>query len=164
MHRIYIEDNSKSSREMQCRLNPNMKEMVKKEIIKWLDADIIYLISDSQWVSPTQIVPKKAVLTVIKNEKGEELQTRITTGWKVCIDYRKLNAVTKKDYFPLSFIDQILEKLAGQKYFCFLDRFSRYNQIAIFLEDQENFFFTCPFGTHAFKCMPFGLCNAPATF
>ena len=98
------------------------------------------------------------------NEKGEEIQTRLPKKWRVCIDYRKLNAATKEDHFPLPFIDQILDRLAGQTYFCFLDGYSGYNQIAIHPDDQEKTTFTCPFVTFAFRRMPFGLCNAPATF
>ena len=82
----------------------------------------------------------------------------------VCIDYRRLNAATKKDHFPLPFIDQMLERLAGHKYYCFLDGYSGYNQIPVAPEDQEKTTFTCPFGTYAYARMPFGLCNAPATF
>ncbi|CAA7401842.1 unnamed protein product [Spirodela intermedia] len=139
-------------------------EIVKKEILKWLAADIIYPISDSKWVSPTQVVPKKIGITIIKNENGDEIQTRLTIGWRVCIDYRKLNSITRKDHFPLSFTNQILEKLAGKNFFCFLDGYSGYNQIYINPLDQGKTTFTCPFGTFAFKRMPFGLCNAPATF
>ena len=98
------------------------------------------------------------------NEKGEEIQTRLPRKWRVCIDYRKLNSATKKDHFPLPFIDQILNRLAGSNYFCFLDRYSGYNQIAVHPDDQEKTTFTCPFGTFTFRRMPFGLCNAPATF
>ena len=83
---------------------------------------------------------------------------------RVCIDYQKLNAATKNDHFPLPFIDQILEKLSGQGFYCFLDGYSGYNQLAIHLDDQEKTTFTCPFGTYAFQRMPFGLCNAPVTF
>jgi len=90
-----------------------MKEVVQKEVVKLLDAGIIYPIFDSQWVSPVQVVPKKSGITVIKNNEGELIPTRQTTAWRVCIDYRKLNSVTRKDHFPLPFIDQILEKLAG---------------------------------------------------
>ncbi|XP_057500991.1 uncharacterized protein LOC130785012 [Actinidia eriantha] len=164
MHRIHLEESSKPSREMQRRLNPNMKEVVKKEVIKLLDAGIIYPISDSKWVNPTQVVPKKSGITVVENESGELVPQRFTTGWRVCIDYRKLNASTRKDHFPLPFIDQILERLAGQSYYCFLDGYSRYNQVPVFPEDQEKTTFTCPFGTFAYRRMPFGLCNAPATF
>lgn len=88
----------------------------------------------------------------------------VPTGWRVCIDYRKLNAVTRKDHFPLPFLDPILERIAGHEYYCFLDGYSGYNQIEIAPEDQEKTTFTCPFGTFAYRWMPFGLCNAPATF
>ena len=86
------------------------------------------------------------------------------TGWRVCIDYRKLNTATRKDHFPLPFIDQMLDMLAGHPHFCFLDGYSGYNQIAIAPEDQEKTTSTCPYGTFAFRRMPFRLCNAPATF
>ena len=164
MHQIIMDEGAKPSRESQRRLNPHMKEVVKKEVVKLLDAGIIYPISDSQWVSPTQVVPKKSGLTVEKNEKGESIPMRITTGWRVCIDYRKLNSATRKDHFPLPFIDQILERLAGQQYYCFLDGYSGYNQVAVHPEDQDKTTFTCPYGTFAYRRMPFGLCNAPATF
>jgi hypothetical protein len=141
-----------------------MREVVKKEILKWLDAGIIYPIADSKWVSPIHVVPKKAGFTVELNDQGEQVVTRPSTGWRVCIDYRKLNTATQKDHFPLPFIDQILEKLAGNKYYCFLDGYSGYNQVAVFPDDQEKTTFTSPYGTFAFRRMPFGLCNAPATF
>ncbi|WP_147468530.1 reverse transcriptase family protein, partial [Corallococcus interemptor] len=115
-------------------------------------------------VSPTQVVPKKAGVTVVRNANDELIPTRIPTGWRVCIDYRKLNTVTRKDHFPLPFLDQILERVAGHEYYCFLDGYSGYNQIEIAPEDQEKTTFTCPFGTFAYRRMPFGLCNAPATF
>ncbi|RVW78603.1 Retrovirus-related Pol polyprotein from transposon 297 [Vitis vinifera] len=116
------------------------------------------------WVSPTQVVPKKSGITVVQNEKGEEITTRLTSGWRVCIDYRKLNAVTRKDHFPLPFIDQVLERVSRHPFYCFLDGYSGYFQIEIDLADQEKTTFTCPFGTYAYRRMPFGLCNAPATF
>ncbi|KAM1376181.1 hypothetical protein ACFX2F_037949 [Malus domestica] len=141
-----------------------MMEVVKKEIIKLLDCGVIYPISDSRWVSPVQCVPKKSVVTVVKNAENELVPTRIQTGWRVCIDYRKLNATTRKDHFPLPFIDQMLERLAGHSFYCFLDGYSGYNQIVIAPDDQEKTTFTCPFGTFAYRRMPFGLCNAPATF
>ncbi|CAM8884756.1 unnamed protein product [Rhodiola kirilowii] len=139
-------------------------EIVQKEIQKLLDADVIYPISDSQWVSPVHIVPKKSGITVEEDTEGNMITTRIKNGWRMCIDYRKLNAVTRKDHFPLPFIDQMLDRLAGKPYFCFLDGFSGYNQIPIAPEDQEKTTFTCPFGTFAFRRMSFGLCNAPGTF
>ena len=129
-----------------------------------MNAGFIYAISDSSWVSPVQVVPKKGGMTVIKNEKNELIPTRTVTGWRICIDDRKLNKATRKDHFPLPFIDQMLDRLAGHQYYCFLDGYSGYHQIAIAPEDQEKTTFTCPYGTFAFRRMPFGLCNAPATF
>jgi len=160
---IYLEEDVKPSREMQRKLNPNMKEVVKNEVIKLLDNGIIYPISDSKWVSPTQVVPKKSRVTVITNEKNELIPTRTITGWRMCIDYRKLNSMTRKCNFPLPFMDQILERVAGHEFYCSLDGYSGYNQIKIALENQEKTTFTCPFGTFAYQRMPFGLCNAPAT-
>ncbi|KAL5556375.1 hypothetical protein UlMin_038611 [Ulmus minor] len=164
MHKILLEDNEKGSIEAQRRLNPVMKEVVKKEVIKWLDAGIIYPISDSSWVSPVQCVPKKGGMTVVQNENNELIPTRVVTGWRICMDYRKLNKSTRKDHFPLPFLDQMLDRLAGKHYYCFLDGYSGYNQIAIAPNDQHKTTFTCPYGTFAFRRMPFGLCNAPATF
>nr|GFB59280.1 retrovirus-related Pol polyprotein from transposon 17.6 [Tanacetum cinerariifolium] len=85
-------------------------------------------------------------------------------GWRVCIDYRKLNEATRKDHFPLPFMDQMLERLAGNQYYCFLDGFSGYFQIPIDPKDLEKTTFTCPYGTFAYRRLPFGLCNAPGTF
>ncbi|CAN6679399.1 unnamed protein product [Malus baccata var. baccata] len=118
MHHIFLEEGAKPTREAQCRFNPPMTEVVKKEIIKLLDCGVIYPISDSRWVSPIQCVPKKSGVTVVENAENE-LPMRIQTG---------------------------------------------YNQIVIAPDDQEKTTFTCPFGTFAYRRMPFGLCNAPATF
>ncbi|GKC17717.1 reverse transcriptase domain-containing protein [Tanacetum coccineum] len=103
-------------------------------------------------------------MTVVTNEDNELIPTRLVTGWRVCIDYRKLNDATRKDHFPLPFMDQMLERLAGNEYYCFLDGFSGYFQIPIDLQDQEKTTFTCPYGTFAYRRMPFGLCNARGTF
>ncbi|CAL8089023.1 unnamed protein product [Prunus armeniaca] len=100
-----------------------MKEVVRAEVLKLLDVGIIYATSDSKWVSPIHVVPKKSGITVMKNEENELVPTRLTT-----------------------------------------DGYSGYNQIAIAPEDQEKTTFTCPYGTFAYRRMPFGLCNAPATF
>ena len=80
------------------------------------------------------------------------------------MDYRKLNTATCKNHFPLPFIDQMLERLAGHAYYCFLDGYLGYNQIVIAPEDQEKTTFTCPYGTFAYRKISFGLCNAPAIF
>ncbi|GJX47459.1 reverse transcriptase domain-containing protein [Tanacetum coccineum] len=125
---------------------------------------MIYPISDSPWVSPIHCVPKKVGITVVANEDNELIPTRLVTGWRVCIDYRKLNEATRKDHFPLPFMDQMLERLSGNEFYYFLDRFLGYFQIPIDPQDQEKTTFTCPYGTFAYRGMPFGLCNAPGTF
>eukprot|EP00253_Pinus_taeda_P021920 PITA_21920 len=145
-HHIYIEKDARPVRQPQRRLKPHLKEIVKSELQKLLDVNFIYPISDSKWVSPLVVVPKK-------NGK-----------WRICVDYRELNKATQKDHFPLPFIDQVLDTLAGKKFFSFLDGFSGYNQIQITPEDQDKTTFTCPWGTFAYRVLPFGLCNAPATF
>ena len=134
MHKILLEDNAKTSIQHQRRLNPVMKEVVRKEVLKWLNAGFIYSISDSSWVSPVHVVPKKGGFTVIRNEKNELIPTRTVTGLRVCIDYRKLNTATRKDHFPLPFIDQMLDRLAGHPHFCFLDGYSGYNQLLLHLK------------------------------
>ena len=105
MHKILLEENAKTSIEHQRRLNPVMKEVVLKEVLKWLNAGFIYAISDSPWVSPVHVVPKKGGFIVIRNEKNELIHIRTVTRWRVCIDYRKLNTATRKDHYPLPFID-----------------------------------------------------------
>src|SRR5215469_14577954 len=164
MYRILLEDESKSSIEAQRRLNPKMAEVMKKEVVKLLDAGIIYAILDSKYVSPTHVVPKKGGTTVIKNENDELIATRIVNVWRMVIDFRKLNSLTRKDHFPMPFIDQMLERLCNHSYFCFLDGYSGFFQIPIHPDDQEKTTFTCPYGTFAYRRMPFRLCNAPATF
>ncbi|GJT01154.1 reverse transcriptase domain-containing protein [Tanacetum coccineum] len=119
-----MEDDFKPAVQHQRRVNPKIHEVIKKEVIKLLDAGLIYPISDSPW----------------------------------------LNDATRKDHFPLPFMDQMLERLAGNEYYCFLDGFSGYFQIPIDPQDQEKTTFTCPYGTFAYRRMPFGLCNAPGTF
>ncbi|GJV66381.1 reverse transcriptase domain-containing protein [Tanacetum coccineum] len=108
----------------QRRVNPIIHEVIKKEVLKLLDAGMIYPISDSPWVSPVHYVPKKGGITVVANEENELIPTRLVTGWRVCIDYRKLNEATRKDHFPLPFMDQMIERLAGNEFYCFLDGFS----------------------------------------
>ena len=147
VHHIYIEADTPPVRQPQRRMNPILKDFVKEELQKLLNARFIYPISDSKWVSPLVVVPKK-----------------LTGKLRMCVDFRELNKATLKDYFPLPFIDQVLDTLAGKKYFSFLDGYSGYNQIRIAPEDQDKTTFTCPWGTYAYKVLPFGLCSAPATF
>ena len=125
-HHIFLEEESKAVRQPQRRLNPHIHEVVHIEVLNLLQAGIIYPISNRTWVSPTQVVPKKLGVTTVKNEKGKDVSTRLTTGWRVCIDYRRLNAVTRKDHFPLPFIDQLLERVSRHPFYCFLDGYSGY--------------------------------------
>ncbi|GJR41000.1 reverse transcriptase domain-containing protein [Tanacetum coccineum] len=135
-HKILMEEDYEPTVQHQRRVNPKIHDVIKKEVEKLLDAGLIYPISDSPWVSPVHCVPKKGGMTVVKNDENDLIPTRLVTGWRVCIDYRKLNEATRKDHFPLPFMDQMLERLAGNQFYCFLDGFSD----------------------------AFGLCNAPGTF
>lgn len=119
-----MEENYKPVAQPQRRLNPSMKEVVRKEVVKLLEAEMIYPISDSEWVSPVQVVPKKGGMKVVKNDKNKLIPTRTLTGWRMCIDYRRLNQATTKDHFPLPFMDQMLERLADKNFYCFLDGYS----------------------------------------
>ncbi|GJX93484.1 DNA-directed DNA polymerase [Tanacetum coccineum] len=189
-HKILMEDDYKPVIQPQRRLNPKVQDVVKNEIVKLLDSGLIYPISDSSWVSPIHVVPKKGGMTVVLNDNNQLIPSRTitrwrvcidyrklndatrkdhlgmtvvlndnnqlipsrkVTGWRVCIDYRKLNDATQKDHFPLPFIDQMLERLCGNEYYCFLDGFSGFFQIPIAPEDQEKTTFTCPYGTFAYR-------------
>nr|GEY02223.1 reverse transcriptase domain-containing protein [Tanacetum cinerariifolium] len=135
-HKILMEEDFEPTVQHQRRVNPKIHDVIKNE----------------------------GGFTVVENEENELIPTRLVTGWRVCIDYRKLNEATRKDHFPLPFMDQMLERLAGNEYYCFLDGFSGYFQILIDPKDQEKTTFTCPYGTFAYRRIPFGLCNAPGTF
>nr|GEU80997.1 reverse transcriptase domain-containing protein [Tanacetum cinerariifolium] len=163
-HKIIMEEDFEPAVQHQRRVNLKIYDAIKQEVLKLLDIGLIYPISDSPWVSPVHCVPKKGGFTVVENEDNELIPTHLVTGWRVCIDYRKLNEATRKDHFPLPFMDQMLERLAGNKYYCFLDGFSGYFQIPIYPKDQEKTTFTCPYGTFAYRRMPFGLYNAPGMF
>ncbi|GJW24547.1 reverse transcriptase domain-containing protein [Tanacetum coccineum] len=128
-HKILMEDDYKPTVQSQRRVNPKIHEVIKKEVLKLLDAGMIYPISDSPWVSPVHCVPKKGGITVVANEENELIPTRLVTGWRVCIDYRKVFPNTNRSPRP-----------------------------------GENYLLTCPYGTFAYRRMPFGLCNAPDTF
>ncbi|GJW86116.1 reverse transcriptase domain-containing protein [Tanacetum coccineum] len=118
-HKILMEDDFKPAVQHQRRVNPKIHEVIKKEVIKILDAGLIYPISNSPWVSPVHCVPKKGGMIVDENEDNELIPTRLVMGWRVCIDYRKLNDATHKDHFLLPFMDQMLERLARNEYYCF---------------------------------------------
>ncbi|TYK29895.1 RNA-directed DNA polymerase-like protein [Cucumis melo var. makuwa] len=120
-----------------------MKEVLKKKIIKWLDAGVIYPIADSQWVSSVQCVSKNGGMTVVRNKDNELIPTQTVTRRQICMDYRKLNAVAKKDYFPLPFINQMFDRLVGKKHYSFMDGYPSYNQITIAPKDQRKTMFTC---------------------
>nr|GEV96301.1 reverse transcriptase domain-containing protein [Tanacetum cinerariifolium] len=109
---------------------------------------------------PNPLCSQKGGITIVANENNELIPARLVTDWRVCIDYRKLNDATRKDHFPLHFMDQMLERLVGNEFYCFLDGFSGYFQIPIDPQDQEKTTFTRPYGTFAYRRMPFGLCNA----
>ncbi|GJY73808.1 reverse transcriptase domain-containing protein [Tanacetum coccineum] len=163
-HKILMEEDYKPTVQHQRWVNPKIHDVIKKEVEKLLDAGLIYPISDCPWVSLVHCVPKKGSFTVVENDENELIPTRLVTGWRVCNDYRKLNEATRKEHFPLPFMDQMLERLAGNEYYCFLDGFSGYFQIPINPRDQEKTTFTYPYGTFVYRRMPFGLCNAPDTF
>ncbi|GKF11860.1 DNA-directed DNA polymerase, partial [Tanacetum coccineum] len=134
-HKILMEDGFKPVIQPQRRLNLKVQDVVKNEIVKLLDSGLIYPILDSSWVSPIYVVPKKGGMTVVLNDNNELIPSRT-----------------------------MLERLCGNEYYCLLDGFSRFFQILIAPEDQEKTTFTCPYGTFAYRRMPFGLCSAPATF
>ena len=150
-HRIDLMEGSVPVRQRQYRLNPKYSMLVKEEIDKLTEAGFIFPVLSSEWVSPIVIVPKK---------KGIDGVVKI----RVCQDFRKLNAATRKDHYPLPFTDIVLDTVAGHSMFSFLDGYAGYNQISIREEDQLKTTFTTDWGTYAFRVMPFGLCNAPGTF
>ncbi|KAK1579910.1 hypothetical protein QYE76_010815 [Lolium multiflorum] len=115
-HAINMEEDAKPVVEHQRRLIPKMKEVVRNEVLKLLEAGIIYPIADSRWVSPVHCVPKKGGMTVVPNDNDELIPQRIVVGYRMCIDFRKVNKVTKKDHYPLPFIDQMLERLENIAY------------------------------------------------
>jgi hypothetical protein len=131
-------------------------EVVKKEVLKLIKARVIYHVFNSEWVNPVRVVPKEGGMTVVCNEKNELIPQWMVTCWHKCIDYRKLNKATRKDHFPLPFIDEMLERLANHSLFCYLDGHSSYHQILIHLDDQSKTTFTCPYGTFAYMRIHLG--------
>nr|GEU32183.1 reverse transcriptase [Tanacetum cinerariifolium] len=130
--KILLEEDYTPKVQSQRRVNPKIHGVIKKEVEKLLDAGLIYPISDSPWVSPIHCVPKKGGMTVVTNDENELVPIRLVTGWRVCIDYWKLNEAIRKDQFPLPFMDQMLERLAGNEYYCFLDGTFQRCMMAIF--------------------------------
>nr|GFB91516.1 reverse transcriptase domain-containing protein [Tanacetum cinerariifolium] len=125
-HKILMEEDFEPAVQHLRRVNLKIHDDIKQEVIKLLDGVLIYLISDSLWVSRVHCVPKKGGFTVVENMENGLILTRLIMGWHACIDYRKLNEATRKDHFPLPFMDQMLERLAENQYYCFLDGFSGY--------------------------------------
>nr|GEV17798.1 reverse transcriptase domain-containing protein [Tanacetum cinerariifolium] len=163
-YKILIEEDFTPAVQYQRRVNPKIDDVIKQEVIKLLNTGLIYPISDSPWVSLVRCVPKKGWFTVVENEDKELIPTRLVMGWLVCIDYRKLNEATRKDDFPLPFMDQMQERSSGNQYYYFLYGFFGYFQIPIDPKDQEKTTFICPYRTFAYRRMPFDLCNAPGKF
>ncbi|CAN6579032.1 unnamed protein product [Malus baccata var. baccata] len=149
MHKILIEDGVKSAIDAQCCLNPIMKEVVRNEVMKLLDVGMIYPISDSKWISPTQVVPKQSGITVVKNDSNKLVPTRLLLGGVYVLIIERSMRVLEKIIFHCH---SLIKCWKG------------YNQIPVALEDQEKTTITCHFGTFAYRIMPFGLCNAPVTF
>ena len=145
-HQIPLKPVVLPRREKQRRINPHLSQMVKEEIDKLLKAWFIFLVENSEWVSP---------IVVTKKKSGK---------LRICIDYQKLNAGTRRDYYPIPFMDDIMDEVVGHEWYSFGDGYSGYNQIHIAKEDQLKITFTTPWGTFAYRVMPFGLFNAPATF
>nr|GFA52821.1 reverse transcriptase domain-containing protein [Tanacetum cinerariifolium] len=163
-HKILMEKDYKPAVQSQRHVNPKIHEVIKKEVIKLLDAETIYPIFDSPWLSSIHCVPKKGGITVVENENKEFIPTRLVTGWRVCIDYRKLNDATRKDRFPLSFMDQVRIMLKSLK-------ISQNQAISdtgfeVYIKSWINGHFSQQSSNEAknVKRMPFGLCNAHVTF
>ena len=112
-----MEPDAKPVVDRQLRLNPKMKEVVRMEILKLLEAGITYPIADNRWVSPIHSVPKKGGITVVPNDKNELIPQRIITCYRMVIDFRKINKATRKDHYRLPFIDQMLEILSKNTHF-----------------------------------------------
>jgi hypothetical protein len=145
-HKIEMLPNAKSIRAKQGKWNPRYTAMVKEELDKLLEAVFIRPMETTEWVFPM-------VLTLKKNGK-----------LKVCVNYKDLNKVTKKDRYPLPFCEEILEEVAGHEMYTFGDGYRGYLQVKIAPKNQLNTTFTTPWGTLCYIVMPFGLCNVLGTF
>ncbi|GJS42720.1 reverse transcriptase domain-containing protein [Tanacetum coccineum] len=164
-HKILMEEDYEPTVQHQRRVNPKIHDVIKKEVEKLLDGPGFNLSnSDCPWVRPGVLCTKRVALNVVKIDENDLIPTRLVTGWRVWIDYRKLNEATRKDHFPLPFMDQMLERLVGNQFYCFLDGISGYFQIPIDPKDQEKTTFTCPYGTFAYRGMLLGYAMSPDTF
>ena len=145
-HKIELRPEAKPVAQKLRRMGVIQRDALLAEVNKLLRAGFIYPVENSEWVSPVVVTPKK-------NGK-----------WRVCVDYKPLNAATKRDHFPLPFQDEILNEVAGHECYTVCDGYSGYFQIRIAEEDQKKTTFITPWGCFAYRVMPFGLTNAPATF
>jgi hypothetical protein len=146
VHTIPMVEGARPRHVPAYRTNPKYGALIKEELKKLLDVGFIYEIEHTDWVSPIVVVPKK-------NGKI-----------RICVNLKNVNAVTQRDHFPLPFTENVLERVAGAEVYSFLDGFSGYNQVLIAEEDRHKTAFATEWGIFAYKVMPFGLCNAPATF
>ena len=149
-HTIPMKDDAKPRKQRPYTYNDNFGRKIKEEIDKLLEAEFIYEIEHTEWVSPIVIVPKK-------NGK-----------LRVCVNLKQVNAATVRDNYPLPITDHVLERVAGKKAFSFLDGFSGYNQVSIALQDQHKTAFATEWGIYAYRVMPFGpdqcTCNIPEAY
>ncbi|MCO5579608.1 hypothetical protein L7F22_033465 [Adiantum nelumboides] len=145
-HHIDLKPDAKPIAQKLRSLGVVQQEALLSEANKLLKAGFIYPVTNFEWVSPVVVTPKK-------NGK-----------WRVCVDYKPLNAATKRDHFPLPFQDEILNEVAGHEHYTVCDGYSSYYQIRIAEEDQHKTTFITPWGCFAFRVMPFGLTNVPSTF
>ena len=134
---INLEKDAKPVIDHQRWLNPKMKEVVRKEILKLLEAGIIYPIANSQWISPVHCVPKKGGIIVVPNDKDELIPQRIIIGYRMVIDFRKLNKATKKIITLFLSLIKCQKDYPIHTYFCFLDGYSGFSQIPVSADDQE---------------------------
>ena len=146
IHEIKLKESAKPVVQKMRRLSVIQKQVWEAEVTKLRKAGFINRVDDAEWISRVVIVPKKG------------------NKWRVCIDYKLLNAATKRHHYPLPFQDEILDKVAGNERFSVCDGFSGYYQIKIAEEDQRKIAFITPWGIYYFRVMPFGLINAYARF
>ena len=121
MHKINLVEDVEPIVDTQKRVHPRMKDVVRKEVIRLLESGVIYPISDSKWVNHVHSIPKHGGITTIQNDKDEVLPSRTITEYKMCVDFRKLNKITIKEHQPLLFMEQIIDRITSNSYYCLLD-------------------------------------------